>query len=291
MPQVTANGITFEYDSFGDPTDPPVLLVMGLGAQMTTWDEEFCEALAQRGLHVVRYDNRDVGLSTRLDHLGVPDVLAIMRGEARPAYGIEDMADDAAALMDAVGLEEAHVVGASMGGCIVQELVIRHPEKVLSLTSIMSGLGGDDMVPPEPAAGAALMAPPPTEREALIEHGVSTSRIIWGDRYFTEERARTKRTAAVDRAVSIEGTKRQLGAVMAQRSRRADLARVRVPALVIHGDADPLVPYENAKRTAEAIPGARLLTMDEVGHDIPPEYFGQVADAIADLVRAAAPSA
>lgn len=288
MPKARVGELELEYDNFGDPGGPPVLLVMGLGAQMTTWDEEFCRELAGRGLHVIRYDNRDIGLSTRLDHLGVPNIMKVIAGEEKAAYTIADMADDAAGFLDALGMPQAHVVGASMGGFIVQELVIRHPEKVLSVTSIMSGLGGPDMVPPTPEAAAVLFAPPPTEREALIEHGVTTSRVIWGERYFTDERARRKRTAAVDRAVSIEGTARQAAAVMSQRSRRQDLAHVRVPALVIHGDADPLVPYENGARTAAAIPGARLLTLREVGHDIPPEFFTQVADAIADLVTSAA---
>lgn len=288
MARARVGELELEYDSFGDPSEPPVLLVMGLGAQMTTWDEAFCKEIARRGLHVIRYDNRDVGLSTRLDHLGVPNVLKVMAGEEQPAYGIEEMADDAAGFLDALSIAAAHVVGASMGGFIVQELAIRHPRKVLSLTSIMSGLGGPDMVPPTPEARGLLLAPPATEREAMIEQGVNMSRVFWGPRYFTDERARRKRTAAVDRAVSIDGTARQAAAVMAQRSRREDLARVRVPALVVHGDADPLVPYENATRSAAAIPGARLLTLPEVGHDIPPEFFRQIADAIAELVSSAA---
>ncbi len=287
MPSVAANGVTFEYDSFGDPAGPPVLLVTGLGAQMTSWDEEFCAELAAQGLYTVRYDNRDAGLSTRFDDLGVPDVFRVAAREIEPAYTIENMADDAAAFMTAAGIPRAHVVGASMGGFIVQELAIRHPERVLSLTSIMSGLGGDDMVPPTPEATAALFAPAPVEREALIEFGVLGARVLWGDRYFTEERARKKRTAAVDRAISAEGTARQLGAVLAQRSRRRDLANLQVPALVVHGDADPLVPYENGTRTAAAIPGAQLLTLPEVGHDIPPQFFGTVASAIAELAREA----
>lgn len=286
MPHLTARGIAFEYETFGGAGNPPLLLIMGLGAQMTSWDERFCEALAARGFYVIRYDNRDIGLSTKLDHLGVPDVMAVVRREAPPPYTMEDMADDAAALLDGLGFARAHVVGASMGGFIAQELVLRHPDKVLTLTSIMSGVGGGDQAPPTPEAIAILLARPATEREAMIEQSVAGSRVLWGERYFTDERARRRATKAVDRSVSIAGSTRQAAAMMAQRSRREDLRRVRVPALVVHGDADPLVPLENGERTAEAIPGARLLTLPEVGHDIPPQFYEEVADAIAELARA-----
>src|ERR1700716_4115098 len=212
MPRIKANGLEFQYEEFGDPGDPPLLLVMGLGAQMIIWPDPFCRLLAEHRFRVIRYDNRDIGLSSRLDHLGVPNPLQVHAGALPPAYTIDDLADDAAGLLDALGIRAAHVVGASMGGFIVQSLAVRHPDKVLSLTSFMSDLGGADAVPAAPDVIALLLSPPPTDREGLIEHGVKLSRAFWGTRYFDEDRARTARTAAVDRAISIEGTARQAGA-------------------------------------------------------------------------------
>ena len=282
MPRVKARGIEFEYDQFGRPGDPPLLLVTGLGAQMTTWDEEFCDLLAVKGFHVTRYDNRDVGLSTRFDELGVPDPLQVLAGAVPPAYTIADLADDAAAVLEALDLTPAHVAGASMGGFIVQTLALRHREKVRTLTSIMSGPGGREAAPPTPEATSVLLTPPPTDREAMIEYGVETSRVLWGT-YFDEERARRKRTAAVDRATSLTGTARQMGAILVQPSRAEALRELSIPTLVVHGDADPLVPYVEGVRTAEAVPGARLLTLQDVGHDLPPHTWEEVASAIADL--------
>jgi pimeloyl-ACP methyl ester carboxylesterase len=276
----------FEYDQFGDPGAPPLLLVMGLGAQMTTWDEEFCEILAAKGFHVTRYDNRDIGLSTKLDQVPVPDIMQVVQGQAPPAYAIEDLADDAAAVIDALGIAPAHVVGASMGGFIVQTLAIKYPHKVRSLTSIMSGPGGRDATPAEPQAIALLLTPAPRDRDGLIEYGVNISRVIHGE-FFDEPRARAKRTAAVDRSISIDGTARQLSACLAQPSRVETLHKLKVPTLVIHGDADPLVPYAEGVRTAEAVPGARLLTLERVGHDLPPHTWEEVATAIAEVAKAA----
>lgn len=299
MPKVKAAGLEFEYDEFpphrisdsagipgGSPDGPPLVLVMGLGAQMTTWDEGFCEALARRGFHVFRYDNRDVGLSTRLDQLGMPDIGKVMGGQEAPAYTIADLADDAAAVIDALAIAPAHVVGASMGGFIVQTLAINHPEKVRSLTSIMSGPGGPEQARPSDEALGVLFAAPPADREGLIEYGVNSSRVLWGE-FFDEARARTKRSAAVDRAISVDGTARQLAACLAQPSRAEALHGVRVPTLVVHGDADPLVPYAEGVRTAEAVPDARLLTLSRVGHDLPPHTWEEVADAIAEVARRA----
>lgn len=287
MPRTAANGLELEFDEFGDSANAPLLLVMGLGAQMIGWDEEFCGQLAARGFHVIRFDNRDIGLSTRLDHLGTPSLPEILSGEKPPPYQLDDMADDAVALMDALDIPAAHVVGASMGGFIVQLMAINHPERVLSMTSIMSGPGGTDQVQPTPEALAALLTPPPADREGLIEYGVRTSRIICGP-LFDEDRARRLRTRAVDRAVSIAGTARQYLAIVAARSRIPGLAEVRVPVLVIHGEADPLVPIENGRLVAAAVPGARLLTFAEMGHDLPPAIWPEVIDAIAENARATA---
>ncbi len=285
-----ANGLEFEYDTFGDPGAPPLLLIMGLGAQMISWDDEFCDLLAARGFFVTRYDNRDVGLSTKLDHLGTPELSAVISGSVAPPYRLEDLADDAAAIMDGLGIEAAHVAGASMGGFIAQLLAIRHRSRVLSLTSIMSAPGGmRDNVPSTPEATEALLKRPPVDREGQIEHGVWVSSRISGPAHFDREEARRKRTRAVDRSVSVAGTARQLAAVAASRSRAEQLRALDVPALVIHGEADPLVPVENGRRTAEAIPGARLLLLPTMGHDLPRPFWPEIVEAIAETAARADP--
>lgn len=290
MSRVKANGLEFEYDAFGEPGAPPLLLIMGLGAQMISWDEDFCELLGARGFHVTRYDNRDVGLSTKLDHLGTPNFLAVMAGSQPPPYRLDDLADDAAAIMDGLGIESAHVVGASMGGFIAQLLAIRHRSRVLSLTSIMSAPGGmADNVPATPEATEALLKQPPADRDGLIEHGVWVSSRISGPAHFDPEDARRKRARAVDRSVSVAGTARQLAAVAASPSRVEQLGALDVPALVIHGEADPLVPVENGRRTAIAIPGARLLVLPTMGHDLPRPLWPEIADAIVETAGRADP--
>jgi pimeloyl-ACP methyl ester carboxylesterase len=286
MPRVEANGLEFEYETFGDPAAPPLLLIMGLGAQMISWDDEFCHLLAGRGFHVVRFDNRDVGLSTKLDHLGTPDLSAVAAGTEPPPYRLEDLADDAAGILDALGIGAAHVVGASMGGFVAQALAIRHPARVLSLTSIMSAPGGmRDNTPATPEAMEALLKPPPTDREGLIEHGVWVSSRISGPAHFDPEEARRKRTRAIDRSVSTAGTARQLAAIAAAPSRVDQLRALSVPALIVHGEVDPLVPVENGRRTAEAIPGARLLVLPTMGHDMPRPCWPAIVDAIAETAR------
>jgi pimeloyl-ACP methyl ester carboxylesterase len=281
MPRARSNGLELEYDTFGDPAAAPMLLVMGLATQMIAWREELCRSLAGRGFHVVRFDNRDVGLSTKFDELGLPDLAQVMTGGVAPPYTLDDMAADAAGLLDALGIPSAHVVGASMGGYIAQLLAVNRPEKVLTLTSIMSGVGGGDAVSASAEVMAALMAPPPTDREGLIEVRVRTSQLIGSPGYFDEQRARELQTEAVDRSVSLAGTVRQFAAIMAAPSRRAALGRLQVPTLVIHGDADPLVPVENGRITAAAVPGAKLLVLPGMGHDLPPQLWPQIIDAIA----------
>jgi pimeloyl-ACP methyl ester carboxylesterase len=289
VPQIKANGLQFEYETFGSHDGVPLLLIMGLGAQMISWDDEFCELLAGRGFHVVRFDNRDCGLSTILDHLPAPSVFAVLDGSAQAPYALDDMADDAAALLEALEIPAAHIVGASMGGFITQLLAINHAERVLSMTSIMSAPGGEDTEQSTPAAMEALLKPPPTDREALIEHGVWVSSRICGPDHFDPEDARARRIRALDRALNPAGTARQLAAVLAASSRMEALRKVRVPALVIHGEVDPLVPVENGRRTASAIPGARLLILPTMGHDLPRVYWSQIADAIAETAHSADP--
>jgi pimeloyl-ACP methyl ester carboxylesterase len=263
-----------------------MLLVMGLSGQMIAWDEEFCAALAGRGYWVIRFDNRDVGLSTRFDQAGVPDGLALMqavaRGEAVEApYLLCDMAADATGLLDALEIESAHIVGVSMGGMITQEMAIHYPDRVRTITSIMSSTGGPDLPPPQPEAAAVLVARAPTDRGEYLDHSVQIWQVLNGPAIpLDEELAREKAGRAFDRGLSPEGTMRQLAAVLASGSRKESLKEVDIPTLVIHGDADPLVPVEAGIDTANAVPGAELLLIEGMGHSIPPPIAPRIIDAI-----------
>jgi pimeloyl-ACP methyl ester carboxylesterase len=283
MPRARANGIELEYDEFGDPLAPALLLVMGLGSQMISWDEDFCELLAAAGpFHVVRFDNRDCGLSTKFAEHRIPNISDVLVGREKPAYTLDDMAADAAALLDTLGIEKAHIVGASMGGFIAQLLAINYPGKVLSLTSIMSAPGGTaHNVAATPEAAEVLVTRPPADRGALIEHGVWVSRVLQGPAYFDEADSRQRRTRVTDRNISSDGTARQRGAIAAAHDRTEALGKLSLPALIIHGEADPLVPVENGKRTAAAIPGSRLLTFPHMGHHLPRPLWPEIIEAIA----------
>lgn len=289
MAQARANGLTLEYETFGRPADDPLLLVMGLGAQMILWPEAFCERLAARGHHVIRFDNRDVGLSSKLDHLGVPDLMqlagaAMMRQPIEAPYLLSDMANDAVGLLDALALDSAHVVGASMGGMIVQQMAIDHPRRLRTLTSIMSTTGNPELPPAKPEAMSALLTPVPPEREAAIERGVNVFRTIGSPGFpFDEAMFRQQAERAFDRCFHPEGVVRQLAAILASGSRKEKLAAVKLPALVIHGKADPLVPVEGGIDTAAAIPGAELLLIDGMGHDLPEGAWPRMIDAICKL--------
>ena len=286
MPRARANGIELEYETFGGPSAQPLLLIMGLGAQMVSWDEGFCAQLADRGFQVIRFDNRDCGLSSWMKDAGPPDVLAALRGNPQPAYQLDDLAADAAGLLDALNIHAAHIVGASMGGFIAQLVAINHPEKVLSLTSIMSGPGGMDEVPPRPEGAAVLATSPPDTREGRIEQSMSIRRVLLGSGDAFDEAAERARAArAVDRAYYPAGVGRQLVAIMAAASRLERLNNVRVPTLVVHGVDDVLIPVENGRLVAHAVPGARLVEIDGMGHDLPKRVWPQVADAIAELAQ------
>jgi len=287
MPRARANGIELEYETFGRAEDPALLLVMGLGAQMILWHEEFCEALAARGLHVVRFDNRDVGRSTWLEEAGMPDVLAAMaavqqRQPTRSAYLLRDMAADAAGLLDALEIDAAHVAGASMGGMIAQTLAIEHPARVRTLTSIMSTTGHPDLPAATPEAMAVLLTPAPTEREAAIERSIEVSRTIGSPGFPVDaDELRALAARAFDRGVNPAGVARQLVAILASGHRRDALGAVRAPALVIHGADDPLIPAPAGRDTAAAVPGAELLLIEGMGHDLPRALWPQLVDAIA----------
>jgi pimeloyl-ACP methyl ester carboxylesterase len=285
MPQAKANGIQLEYETFGRASDAPLLLIMGLGAQMLLWDEEFCGLLAERGHYVIRFDNRDVGLSTKFDHAGVPNVVAMMQpGADRSSapYTLDDMADDAAGLLGALGIGSAHVVGASMGGMIAQTVAYRHAAKTRSLVSIMSSTGNPALPPAKPEAMAVLMTPRPPDRASNVEAAVLAARVIGSPAYPADEaRLRQRAGLMFDRAFTPFGTVRQMAAIFAHGSRVKRLAAVAAPTLVIHGVADPLVPIEGGRDTARSIPGAELLEIEGMGHDLPPALWTQLADAIA----------
>jgi pimeloyl-ACP methyl ester carboxylesterase len=286
MPNVTANGIQIEYDTFGDCSLPALLLIAGCGAQMNLWDVGFCELLAGKGLFVIRFDNRDAGLSTKFDAAGVPDMMAAFRaameGKAvESAYSLDDMADDSVGLLDALGIEKAHICGISMGGMIAQVISCRHPKHVLSLTSIMSTTGNPDLPQGKPDAIAAVVAPAPEERGAYVEHYVNVWRTIWSPGFpFEERRARTFMEESYDRSYCPQGMARQNIAILASGDRRPSLSSIKVPTLVIHGAEDPLIPVEGGKDTARVIPGAHLLIINGMGHDMPKGVWAEIAEAI-----------
>jgi pimeloyl-ACP methyl ester carboxylesterase len=288
---IRANGIDICTEAFGDPRQPALLLVMGLGAQMTTWDDAFCTGLAAKGFHVVRFDNRDVGRSQKLDDKGVPNVLAIMGDLAlgrlpQPPYLLKDMARDAVGVMDALGIEKAHVVGASMGGMIAQTMAIEHPTRLRSLVSIMSSTGDRRLPQATPEAAAVLVTPAPRDRDGYIKHHMAVIKVLRGP-HFTEDPREDEARAArnFDRGIHIAGTARQLAAVLASGDRTAALKSVTTPTLVIHGDADPLVRVDGGKATAAAIPYATLLIMPSMGHSLPKALWPRLIDSIANHAR------
>jgi pimeloyl-ACP methyl ester carboxylesterase len=290
VPRAKANGVELEYETFGDPSARPLLLIMGLGAQMISWHDDFCAQLAERGFHVIRYDNRDSGLSTWMEDAGHPDLASAFMGEPHPAYELDDLADDAVGLLDALGIGAAHIVGASMGGFIAQLVAINHPDRVLSLTSIMSGPGGVDAIAPKPEGAAILMVSPPSSRQERIEQDMSIRRVLLGSGDpFDEVYERARSTRAVDRAYYPPGVGRQLVALLAAKSRLDRLKTVRVPTLVLHGVDDVLVPVENGRLVAAAVPGARLIEFEGMGHDLPRRVWPQGLDAIDEIALQAAP--
>ncbi len=276
MPSVKANGIEIAYDSFGTRADPALLLIRGFSGQMLGWDEDFCGAIAREGYFVLRFDNRDVGLSTKFDAVGAPDMgkLAVALqsgGDVTVPYRLEDMADDAVGLLDALSIERAHVCGVSMGGMIAQLVAIRHPQRLRSLISYMSTTGEPGLPPATPQAQAAIISPPPEGREAAIEHTVEVHRALAGDELgFDEAWTRDMAERSWERSSYSDGALRQMAAIVAARPRTRALASVRVPTLVLHGSADPIIPVEHAHQTAQAIPGAELVVIEGLGHDIGP---------------------
>ena len=294
MPFTTVNGLRLCFETVGDPTDPPILLVAGLGVQLIDWADYFVDALVQAGHFVIRYDNRDAGLSSTFDG-ALSDPLALVeamaRGESPPvAYTLRDMASDAAGLIEALGLESAHIVGVSMGGMIAQQAAISFPQRIRSLTSIMSSTGASDVGQPKPEALAGILTPATsTERDARIVEAVASARIWASPEHYDPQRLTALFEAAWDRVggPQAENSGRHFCAILASEARDQLLANLRCPALVVHGTADPLVPADGGERTAASIPDAALLLVEGMGHDLPPAFTPRIVTAIADLVARA----
>ena len=289
-----ANGLRLCYDTFGDPTAAPLLLIMGLGAQMVLWDDDFCAQLAEHGFYVIRFDNRDIGKSSQLSggkKLTPLELLKLrfLKIPVAAPYKLSDMAQDTVALMDALKIRTAHLVGASMGGMIAQEIAITFPERVRSLTSIMSTTGNPKIPPPTREAAAVLMAPPVTTKDEYLERFAQTWKVLRVGSFPEDEakdRSRAERT--FERGLNPAGVGRQLRAILASGSRKERLRSVKAPTLVIHGTVDPLVRPEGGQDTAASIPGAKLVMIEGMGHALPIRLWPQIIDAIDRHAHAAA---
>ncbi|HET7492205.1 MAG TPA: alpha/beta hydrolase [Bradyrhizobium sp.] len=293
-PQIArANGIELCYEIFGSPDAEPMILIMGLGAQMIQWDDDFCRRLAARGFRVIRFDNRDIGKSSQLTggkRLTALEILKLrfLRIPVQAPYKIRDMADDTVGLMDALRIASAHIVGLSMGGMIAQEIALSYPQRMRSLISIMSTTGNPGLPQATREAMAILMAPPPTTKQEFMERFVNTWKVLRVGRFPEDEAldlARGERTW--ERGINPAGSGRQLRAILASGSRKERLHAVKAPTLVIHGTVDPLVRPEGGKDTAASIPGAKLLMIKGLGHALPLPFWPEIIDAIAEHARAA----
>lgn len=287
-----ANGIELEYETYGDPLDPTILLIMGLGAQLILWPMPLVEALVARGFHVVRYDNRDVGLSTKLDGAGRPRLglmlfQRMLRMTPRAAYTLTDMATDAVALLDALKIEKAHIVGASMGGMIAQLVAATYPERTLSLTSIMSTTGNPALPRATREAMDVLVNRPKTEDlDALVAHGIRAAQVTGSPAYPIDPALlETRIREGIQRSTYPEGFARQMAAIIADGDRRARLKAITAPTVVVHGADDPLVPVAGGRDTAASIPGARLVEIPGMGHNLPVELVPQLVAAIESVAR------
>lgn len=288
MPQVQTNGVTIEYETFGPEDGAPMLLVMGLGCQLTRWPPALIDRLTARGFRVIRFDNRDVGLSTHFHEAGAPNLpevagIALSGGTPPAPYTLDDMAADAAGLLDHLGVRRAHLVGVSMGGMIAQSFALAWPDRVLSLTSIMSSTGELHLPQPTPEAAAVMVTPYPNpkDRDAYAAHGVRVWNVIGSPAYPPDPAVVAERVLAdLDRAYDPAGFARQLAAIYASGQRGERLKSLDIPTVVLHGDQDPLVPVECGRATAAAIPGAELRIVEGMGHDLPPQLYDVIVDAI-----------
>jgi pimeloyl-ACP methyl ester carboxylesterase len=291
MPYAHNGEVDIYYETFGEASDPALLLVNGLGSQSSNFSDAWCEKFVTAGFFTIRFDNRDTGLSTKFSAVK-PDLGAVIKartdGTPPPVpYTVIDMAADGIAVLDAVGVARAHVMGFSMGGMIVQTLAIEHADRLLSMTSVMSSTGDSDVGQSAPEAQKALMAPPPTDRESYIARQIAGIRIWGSPAYFDEERLHAMWGAAFDRCFCPEGVGRQMMAIIATPSRTPALGNVKVPALVIHGSADKLIDPSGGRRTADAIPGARFELIDGMGHDYPPELWDRLVGLVTEHAQLA----
>ena len=293
MATANANGIQIEYETFGAPSNPALLLIIGLGGQLIHWHEDFCRSIADQGYYVIRFDNRDTGLSTKFDEAGVPDITetlnSLLSGEGvTPPYTIEDMSNDAVGLLDALDIQKAHICGMSMGGMIAQTIALKHSSRMLSLISIYSTTGDPELHQPTQEAMEILISPLPNAREAYINQTINGFRVIAGSGLpFDEEYHKRIVTYSTDRSFYPQGIARQLVAVLTQANRKPELSSVTVPTFVIHGDEDPLVPLEAGQDTAGAIPGAELLVIKGMGHELPKmdKNWSKILDAMINHMR------
>jgi pimeloyl-ACP methyl ester carboxylesterase len=286
--------VDIAYETFGDPSNPALLLVMGLATQMIAWHDDFCAQLADHGFHVIRFDNRDVGRSTPMRHLPVPTLRQLaLRSKKAAGYTLTDMAGDAVGLLDHLGIERAHVAGASMGGMIAQTIAIEHPQRVLSLCSIMSNTGARWSGQPKLATYRVLLGKPPQERDKFIDHVLKTYRVIGSpDLDRDENDLRDLAARSFDRGRNPAGSGRQRAAIIASGDRSSRLREIKAPTVVIHGTKDRLVSPSGGRATAKAIPGAKLVTIEGMGHDLPRATWPQIIGAIAEnAARAGQPAA
>jgi pimeloyl-ACP methyl ester carboxylesterase len=279
---VQVGEIELAYQAVGDPHDPAMLMIMGLGAQMIYWPDGLCELLASRGFHLIRFDNRDSGHSTKLSDAGAPSLMRMLAGERDGvAYTLTEMASDAAGLLDHLEIPRAHLVGASLGGMVAQTLAVEHPERVLSLASIMSTTGAEGVGQPHDEIVPLLLTPMPAERNGYVSSFLA-GRAAIGSRGLGSDEAATRRLAerAYERGYFPDGTARQLAAIIASGDRTPALGRLQVPTVVIHGERDPLIDVSGGRATAGAIPGAELLVIPDLGHDLPWDTWEPIVDAI-----------
>jgi pimeloyl-ACP methyl ester carboxylesterase len=286
MAQARANGIDIEYEIHGDPDRPPLLMIAGLGQQLIAWHPDLIAAIVRRGLRVIVFDNRDMGLSSDFDHAGDPDLLALLDGTVVPPYSLSDMAADAVGLLDVLSIDSAHVLGVSLGGMVAQVLALDWPDRVRSLTSISSTTGDPAVTQPTPAAVEHLLTPFPPGRDGYLQRAERSFQVLGSTEFgYDREWVLTRAGLVYDRSYHPAGYRRQIVAAVTAPDRTAALASLDVPALVVHGTVDPLLPIAGGRATAGAIPAAELLEIENMAHDLPRAVWDRLLDKVDDVVH------